>query len=91
MTILPQFVFLSVIGPHAGESENEIFERKMKDIETVGVTYWLTRSHGAKPGMVQDICREALIHQNEVNCFFIEPSKRGGAVPTSALIKATSF
>ena len=40
-------LIVSVMGPHAGETPDGIFKRKVKDIEKVGWTLWVIRSHGA--------------------------------------------
>jgi hypothetical protein len=39
----PQCI-VSVMGDHAGEDSDAIFNRKKADIERLGVTYWLMRS-----------------------------------------------
>ena len=54
-----KFIVISIMGPHAGESEDEIFQRKIDDISKIGLTFWLIRSHQAKPNMVQEICQSA--------------------------------
>ena len=51
-----KYIVISVMGPHAGESEDEIFQRKIGDISKIGLSLWLIKSHQAKPNMVQDIC-----------------------------------
>jgi hypothetical protein len=69
---------ISVIGSHAGEGIEAIFERKKADIEQTGRTFWLVRSPKAKPAQVQGICRTTPTYT-----MFIEPSTRGGARPTT--------
>ena len=85
--IMEKFVVISVIGPHAGENESEIFDRKINDIKVSGITFWLIKSYRAKPDMVQTICSHAKKERENVLCFFIEPSSAGGSVPT----KTSSF
>ena len=51
----PEYSLFSVMGPHAGEDSDVIFERKISDIRKAGRTFWVIRSHKAKPNMVQTI------------------------------------
>ena len=37
------YVFISVMGPHAQESEKEIFDRKALDIDKSGESFWVSR------------------------------------------------
>lgn len=37
------YVFISVMGPHAQESEKEIFDRKVLDIDKSGESFWVSR------------------------------------------------
>jgi len=76
------YYVISVMGPHAGESEQEIFNRKIEDTYKIGKTFWLMRSWQAKPLMVQSICREAETKNNSVFSIFVAPSSVGGATPT---------
>jgi hypothetical protein len=69
---------VSVMGDHAGESCDVIFDRKKSDIERLGVTYWLMRSPKARPAQVQGICRA-----HPAYTIFIEPATKGGARPTT--------
>jgi hypothetical protein len=77
-----KLVLISVMGPHAGENEEEIFRRKINDIEKLGKTFWLIKSHQAKPDLVQKICKEAETDGRKAYCIFIKSSSRGGATPT---------
>jgi hypothetical protein len=70
---------LSVIGDHAGEAADEIFNRKNADINRLGKTFWLMRSSKARPSHVQVMC--AIIPAYTI---FIEPATKGGARPTTA-------
>jgi hypothetical protein len=41
------------MGPHAGESNEQIFSRKIQDITNTGLTYWFQSSNKANPSVVQ--------------------------------------
>ncbi len=69
---------ISVMGAHAGESVDVIFNRKIADIELTGKTFWLMRSPKALPVQVQDICTSSPAYT-----IFVEPSSKGGARPTT--------
>lgn len=86
-----KFVVISVIGSHAGESETEIFNRKIQDIYNVGLTFWLMKSHKAKPQMVKQLCIEASNKNTKSYCIFIDASSKGGAIPTKTAASAKSY
>lgn len=86
-----EYVVISVMGPHAGESEKEIFKRKIQDIHDVGLTFWLMKSHQAKPGMVQHLCLEADAANTESYCVFVEASSKGGAIATKTASSAKNY
>lgn len=87
-----QYCLLSVMGPHAGETPEVIFERKINDIKNIGKTFWLIKSYRSKPNMVQDICSTALSKkQTSIPCYFISPSSPLGAVPTKASLPARQY
>ena len=44
-----EHLIISVIGPHAGESLNAIFSRKISDIKKCGFTYWICKSRAISP------------------------------------------
>jgi hypothetical protein len=69
---------VSVMGDHAGEGTDTIFDRKKADIERTGVTFWLMRSPKARPKQVQGICRPFPSY-----AIFVEPATKGGARPTT--------
>lgn len=77
-----EYCIMSVLGPHAGESVESIFERKILDTKKVGKTFWLIKSHQSKPDMIQEILMNAQNENMTVNVYFIEPSTQGAAVPT---------
>jgi hypothetical protein len=72
----PQCV-VSVMGDHAGEDSDAIFNRKKADIERTGKTFWLMRSPKARPVHVQMICTTVPAYT-----IFVEPATKGGARPT---------
>jgi len=86
-----KYLIISFIGPHAGETENTIFKRKIEDINYVGKTFWLIKSHQSKPDIIQRFCRVGLSDKFMIYCFFIEPSSIGGANPTKTDMSAKSF
>ena len=69
---------ISVMGDHAGEGVDEIFDRKIADIERTGKTFWLMKSPKARPAQVQEICRPIPAYT-----IFVEPATKGGARPTT--------
>lgn len=69
---------VSVMGDHAGEGTDAIFDRKKNDIERIGVTFWLMRSPKARPLQVQGICKTSPAY-----AIFVEPATKGGARPTT--------
>ena len=69
---------VSVMGDHAGEDADAIFDRKKADIDRTGVTFWLMRSPKARPPQVQGICRPFPSY-----AIFVEPATKGGARPTT--------
>lgn len=87
-----QFVIISIIGPHAGENEEEIFERKMMDIRNIGETFWVTKSSRVSPKIVQHffyMTRET--KQEDIYVVFLEGSTRGAARPTKVAESATLY
>lgn len=72
----PQCV-VSVMGDHAGEGVDAIFNRKKEDIARTGKTFWLMRSPKARPAHVQGICTTVPAYT-----IFVEPATKGGARPT---------
>ncbi len=70
---------ISVMGDHAGEGADEIFNRKKADIHRVGKTFCLIRSSKARPDQVQGMCATIPAYT-----IFVEPATKGGARPTMA-------
>jgi hypothetical protein len=81
----PQCV-VSVMGDHAGENSDVIFNRKQADIKRLCVTYWLIRSPKARPPQVQEICRSFPVY-----AIFVEPATKGGARPTTKEDEAKEY
>ena len=81
----PQCI-ISVMGDHAGEDPDAIFNRKEADIVRLGVTYWLMRSPKARPPQVHAICKSFPTY-----AIFVEPAAKGGARPTTIEDKAKEY
>ena len=77
--LLSKKCLISVMGPHANESTDEIFTRKIDDIKKIGWTLWLIRSRGARVGVVQ----EFFTRWEPQFILFITPSTPNGAKQTS--------
>ena len=73
-----EYCIISIVGSHAGESIKEIFKRKIKDTKKIGKTFWLINSYQAKPNLIQEIYNQ----KKKIKVYFIEPSRKGGAIPT---------
>ena len=86
-----EYNLFSVMGPHAGEDSDAIFARKIADIRNAGRTFWVVRSHKAKPGMIQTIGATVCAKSGEPLCAFLAPSSPGGAVPTKTSSAATEY
>jgi hypothetical protein len=78
-----KYVIISVMGPHAGEDAEQIFSRKIHDIQSIGKTFWVIKSYKANPHIAQSLYKEAKNENRNVYCFFIEPATKGGARPTT--------
>jgi len=73
-----KYVVISVMGPHAGETVEGIYKRKIEDIKRIQKTFWLINSYKAKTEAIQKLCK-----LNEGYMIFIDPSSRGGARPAT--------
>lgn len=90
--IMPQkYSVFSVMGSHAGEESDAIFARKIADIRNAGRTFWVVRSHRAKPDMIQAIGTAVCSNSGEPLCAFLAPSSPGGAVPTKTSSAAAEY
>ncbi|MFN0149552.1 MAG: hypothetical protein ACKVU1_02440 [bacterium] len=77
---------ISVMGAHAGEDVNVIFDRKAADCQTAGQTFWVAKSAKARPGQVQELCASSAGY-----VIFVEPATPGGARPTTQADRATEY
>lgn len=77
---------VSVMGAHAGEQADEIFNRKIKDIRKINRTFWLMKSPKAKPEIVQKMCSPSTAF-----AVFIKPATKNGARPATREQQATIF
>jgi hypothetical protein len=77
---------VSVMGAHAGEAADLIFERKKIDIAETGISLWLVRSPRARPADVQEMFSTAPGYT-----IFVEPSTKGGARPTMEAAPAKEY
>lgn len=82
---LPTRLVVSVYGPHAGEDEMEILNRKMEDIRKIGFTMWFygKSNRFARPNDVQTMSRRAIAEGVPPQMWLIHPSTIGGAQQTS--------
>lgn len=78
-----KYLIITIIGSHAGEDISTIFSRKQKEMQDMGLSYWLIKSFKAKTDMVQALCAQAKKEGQSVNCLFIESSQKNGARPTT--------
>ena len=67
--IVPMKKILSIVGVHASETPEKIFDRKIQDIEKSGQTFWIMRSNLANPKIVQKFCED-----ENVEIYFIAPA-----------------
>ena len=81
----PQCI-MSVMGDHAGEGVDAIFDRKATDMERIDKTFWLMKSPKARPTQVQAICKTIPAYT-----IFVEPATKGGARPTTAEDSAREY
>jgi len=86
-----KYILISVVGPHAGETEKEIFERKIKEVEKTGRSYWLHKSYKAKPEIVSLLGQLACKNGATPLCLFIEASSSNGAQETKIAEAAKEF
>ena len=76
------FVF-SLVGPHAGQSLEEIFERKIEDCETLNETFWVYQSSRCTKGLFDA--------HKPPEVWFISASKPGAAKQTKSSTLAQQF
>lgn len=78
-------ILISIIGPHAGESYTNIFDRKIQDINKNGFTIWLINSYKSSPQIIKSL------EKAPTHVLFIAPSTRSGAKPTTCSNLATHY
>jgi len=78
---------VSVMGDHAGEGVDDIFKRKISDIERLGITFWLMRSPKARPPQVQELTKPMV----STYTIFVAPATKGGARPTTQENASSEF
>ena len=76
-------IVFSLVGPHAGQSLEEIFERKIKDCENLNQTFWVYHSHRCTKNIF-DIRKPSEV-------WFISASKPGAAKQTKSSTVAQQF
>jgi hypothetical protein len=86
-----EYNLFSVMGPHAGESSAEIFARKIADVRNAGRSFWVVRSHKAKPDMIQSVGATVCGRSSAALCAFLAPSSSGGAVATKTASAAVEY
>ena len=87
----PEYSMISVMGPHAGEGSEAIFARKIDDVRNAGRTFWVVRSHKAKPDMIQSVGAAICGRSGDALCAFLAPSAPGGAVATKTACAAVEY
>jgi hypothetical protein len=76
-------IVFSLVGPHAGQSLEEIFERKIKDCKTLNETFWVFQSSR---------CTKSLFStHNPFEILFISASNPGAAKQTKSSTIAQQF
>jgi len=73
----------TIIGTHAGETIDKIFDRKINDINTVGHTYWLF--HSSK------VSKDVLTKLVPTKIMFLLPKIIGSAKPTKSSTTGNRF
>jgi hypothetical protein len=86
-----QYIVISVIGSHAGESEEQIFLRKLGDIRNAGKTFWVINSNKVKPDIVQKLCKEAEKQNQNALVVFVGGSSSSAAKPTKTAERANQY
>ena len=78
---------ITIIGPHAGETEDKILSRKVSDIEKAGKTFWVIKKISEKTlKEVQEFCENS---KSEVKIYFISPAAK--ANPTKSDTKNKEY
>ena len=76
-------IVFSLVGPHAGQALEEIFERKIKDCTDLNQTFWVYHSHR---------CTKSLLNTHKPSeVWFVSASKPGAAKQTKSSTIAQQF
>ena len=76
-------IVFSLVGPHAGQSLEEIFERKIKNCKDLNQTFWVYHSHR---------CTKSLVNTYKPSeVWFVSASKPGAAKQTKSSTRAQQF
>ena len=76
-------IVFSLVGPHAGQSLEEIFERKIKDCKNLNQTFWVYQSSR---------CTKSLFSTHKPSeVWFVSASKPGAAKQTRSSARAQQF
>ncbi|KRX08967.1 hypothetical protein PPERSA_08170 [Pseudocohnilembus persalinus] len=92
--IKEDFSFLHIMGPHAGEGEKSIWQRKLQDIQLNGFTFWITKCIQCKQNQVADFIQKSKLKNAKKEhhyVLFLAPSTKGGAKDTKTAQIATHF
>ena len=80
-------VFISIMGPHAQETEKEIFDRKIHDIVKCKESFWVSRINK----VFVEKCRNE-VNGKPIYLILVESSNNGkSAVDTKNTIAATKY
>lgn len=77
---------ISVMGAHACDAVDVIFDRKVADCRAAGRTFWVAKSAKARPLQVQELCASSAGY-----VIFVEPATPGGARPTTQAERAIGY
>lgn len=85
------YVVLSVTGPYAGEGEDDIYERKAREINACGFTFWHHQSYQAKPELVQRIGTQAEAKGQRLYLLIMRTGSNGSGANTKKSSQATCY
>jgi len=86
-----KYLIVSIMGPHAHDTPDAIFDIKQRQIETFHKCYWLHHSAYAKPETVRMLCAEARQIGQLPHCVLITPSSPHAARDTKSSAGAREF
>lgn len=79
------YVFISVIGPHAQESEKEIIDRKALDLDKTGESFWVSKINER---FIEDCSRK--LNGKAGYLFLVESSNDGKSAADTKVSKAAT-